>query len=143
MPMSAMLKEGAQQRYMHEHHGKEEIGARRVRELVRIWGRESHRSPPGLLDLIATVIVAIVIELCRLGLGFGEKSQFVLFIHNNEYYLLISNRYQSGEKQKEGSVNHILRIFCPSPIWSFGVGSTQTWCLIADYSLNFLSVNLV
>lgn len=71
--------------------------------------------------------------LCRLGLGFGEKSQFVLFIHNNEYYLLISNRYQSEEKQKEGSVNHIpplgrlkfLRIFCPSPLWSFGVGNKR------------------
>lgn len=39
---------------MHEHHGKEGIGARRVKELVKILGRESHRSPPGLLDLVAT-----------------------------------------------------------------------------------------
>lgn len=61
-------------------------------------------------------------------------SQFLLFTHNNEYYLFISNRYQSGEKQKEGAGNHspplerlkLLRIPCPSPLWALGVESERT-----------------
>lgn len=78
--------------------------------------------------------------LYRLGLVLGEKRLFVLFIHNSEYYLLSSNMYQSREKQKEGSVNHIpplgrlkfFRIPCRSPLWSFGVGSKRAEADVSD-----------